>query len=93
MVESPFIHEEDYHRFVEKAQEEHYFTAIVTMPLTVALEKAAKRSTLHVDTGTMEMMMNQFEPTQLLHRIRPDANSPKQQLHAAKKQPSYHISA
>ena len=50
---------------VHKAQQEHYFTSVVTLPVPEDLEGAAERSKHDVTKSEMSALKSLYEPTSL----------------------------
>ena len=59
------IVEAEYLHLVKKAQQEHYFTSIVTLPAPDNIEVAAERSKHTVTTSEMKALISLYEPTSL----------------------------
>ena len=59
------IVESEYFHLVKKAQQEHYFTSIVTLPAPEDLDQAAQRSRHAVTMSEMKSLICMYEPTSL----------------------------
>lgn len=65
VVDNQNIVESEYLHLVKKAQQEHYFTSVVTLSPPQDLEKAAERSQHQLTKSEMNTLMSLYEPTSL----------------------------
>ena len=62
VVDNTNLKESEYLRFVRKAQQEHYFVSIVTLPPPSELQTAVERSQFDLNDDDITMMLAKWEP-------------------------------
>jgi hypothetical protein len=62
VIDHTNLSEWEYVRFVKKAQQEHYFVSIVTMPPPEELQTVRERSQFDVNDDELTQMLAKWEP-------------------------------